>query len=155
MFLVLRVCGCILNSRHMALRRNLLFIYFATGNDPGRVLDPLWHPRGRAGRLLIAHWIASCWGYVWCIGLIGRHRTACERQSDVQEIGPDLQLFLLIWGHFYSFSAQKLMRLFSWVGCMGEPLAPAVAPTTGYPMSYKKPPCTPPGVHSGSNTSGH
>ena len=87
LFVVPRVCGYILNSRHMALRRNLLFIYFASGNDPGRVLDPLWHSRGRAGRLLIAHWIASCRGYVWCIGLIGRHRTACERQSDIPEIG--------------------------------------------------------------------
>ena len=87
LFVVPRVCGCILNSRHMALRGNLLFIYFASGNDPGRVLDPLWHSRGRVGRLLIAHWIASCRGYVRCIGLIGRHRTACERQSVIPEIG--------------------------------------------------------------------
>ena len=36
LFVVTRTCGCILNSRHMALR-NLLFIYFASGNDPGRV----------------------------------------------------------------------------------------------------------------------
>ena len=67
------------------------------------MLDPAMHSRGRAGGLLIAHWIASCRGYVRCIGLIGRHRTACERQSVIPEIGGVLRFICTVFADLSTF----------------------------------------------------
>ena len=83
---------------------------------------------------------------LWCQGFTHAsdpgeepHQFLCGKAV---EMGSNQQKQCIIWPDFW------YVRL-PLTGCSmppNQPDAPDVAPTTGYPMSYKKPPCTPPGV---------